>query len=46
VTIYTIAKELGISPSAVSMALRDSPEIGAQTRSRVKATAAELGYEP
>lgn len=46
VTIYTIARQAGLSPSAVSLALRDSAEISLDTRARVKTIAAELGYEP
>lgn len=46
VTIYTIAREAGISPSAVSLALRHSAEVSAKTRARVKAIAAGPGYEP
>lgn len=36
----------GISPSTVSLALRDSSKIPAPTRSKIKAKAAELGYMP
>ena len=45
-TIYTIARQAGLSPSAISLALRDSAEISPGTRVRVKAIAVELGYEP
>ena len=39
-----IASSLGLSVSAVSLALRDSPKIPAATRDEVKRTAAKLGY--
>lgn len=39
-----IANSLGLSVSAVSLALRDSPKIPAATRDEVKRTAASLGY--
>ena len=45
-TIYTIARQAGVSPSSVSLALRDSAEVSPVTRAKVKAIAAELGYEP
>ncbi len=41
-----LAKDLGISVSTVSKALRDSYEIGEKTKQRVLAKAAELGYTP
>ncbi|AOS43587.1 trehalose repressor [Lacunisphaera limnophila] len=41
-----IAKLAGVSPSAVSLALRDSPRISAATKARVLALARELHYEP
>ncbi len=46
VTIKDIAQELGIAPSTVSMALKDSPLIGAKTREKVKALAKKLDYVP
>jgi len=39
-----IAKLAGISPSAVSLALRDSPRISAATKARVIELARETGY--
>lgn len=45
-TLRDIAKEVGISVSAVSMALRDHPRIGLATKSRVLSVAEELGYVP
>ncbi len=45
-TIKEIAKQLNVSVSTVSRALSDHPRIGLHTKQRVKALAAELGYEP
>ncbi len=41
-----IAKLAGVSPSAVSLALRDSPRISAPTKARVLQLARETGYTP
>ena len=41
-----LAKELNISPSTVSRALRDSHEISRATKERVQALAAKWGYQP
>ena len=41
-----IAKLTGISASAVSLALRDSPRISAATKQRVRLVAKETGYAP
>jgi LacI family transcriptional regulator len=46
INLKDLAKELGISVSTVSKALRDSYEIGEETKKRVLAKAAELGYTP
>jgi LacI family transcriptional regulator len=46
VTIKDIAKELGISASAVSKALKDSHEISAKTKKLVLECAKRLGYQP
>jgi LacI family transcriptional regulator len=45
VTVYDLARELGLSPSTVSRALGESELVGARTRAAVRAAAAELGYE-
>ena len=45
-TIKDIAKELSISPSTVSRALKDHPDISNDTRILVKKTAERLNYEP
>lgn len=44
-TIKDVAARSGFSPSTVSYALRDNPRIPEQTRDRIKAIAAELGYQ-
>jgi DNA-binding LacI/PurR family transcriptional regulator len=41
-----IAAHLGLSKSAVSLALRDSPRVSEATRARVRQVAAKLGYRP
>ncbi len=41
-----IAKLAGVSASAVSLALRDSPRISAKTKARVRKLAHETGYTP
>ena len=46
VTIVDIAKELNISASTVSRALRDHPDISQETKSRVMDTATRLDYFP
>ncbi len=44
VTIKEIAKECGVSATAVSKALRDSKDISQHTIDKVKKTAKDLGY--
>jgi len=46
VTIKDIARELGISPSTVSRALKDHPDISSKTKEAVNALAAKLNYQP
>ncbi len=46
VTMRMLAKELGLSLSAVSKALNDYPDIGTETKTLVLRKAAELGYSP
>ncbi len=46
ITIKIIAKELGVSTSTVSKALRDSHEISIETKERIKAYANYYNYRP
>ncbi|MFD2567374.1 LacI family DNA-binding transcriptional regulator [Pseudotenacibaculum haliotis] len=46
ITIKTIAKELGVSTSTVSKALRDSHEISIETKEKIKAYADFYNYKP
>jgi LacI family transcriptional regulator len=46
VTIKDIARELGISPSTVSRALKDHPDISAETKKAVNELADKLNYQP
>jgi DNA-binding LacI/PurR family transcriptional regulator len=46
VTIKDIAKILGISPSTVSRALKDHPDISKATKEQVNTLANELNYRP
>ncbi|WOO41789.1 LacI family DNA-binding transcriptional regulator [Rubellicoccus peritrichatus] len=43
-TIRDIAERIGISKSAVSLALRDDPRVASQTRKRVLKAAEQMGY--
>ena len=45
VTIYDLAKELGISASYISKALNNHPSISEKTKLAVKKKAAELNYK-
>ncbi|RME66916.1 MAG: LacI family transcriptional regulator [Verrucomicrobia bacterium] len=45
-TLKDVAREAGLSIAAVSMALRNSPDLAADTVARVKKIAAALGYAP
>ncbi|MER7115605.1 LacI family DNA-binding transcriptional regulator [Saccharomonospora azurea] len=46
VTLKDIAKSLGVSVNTVSRALADKDSVGEDTRARIKAEAARLGYVP
>ncbi len=46
VTIKDIAKELGVSPSTVSRALKDHPDISPNTKKAVNELAEKLNYTP
>lgn len=45
-TLKTIAAETGLAIATVSRALKDAPDIGPETKRRVRETAARLGYLP
>ncbi len=45
-TIKDIAKKLKISPSTVSRALRNHPDISKETKSKVKKLAQKIDYQP
>lgn len=45
-TLKTIAFMTGLGVTTVSRALKDAPEIGEETRRRVKLVAAQVGYRP
>ncbi|GAO42634.1 LacI family DNA-binding transcriptional regulator [Flavihumibacter petaseus] len=45
ITIYDIATQLGVSPSTVSRALKNTNAVGNATRKKILATARELGYQ-
>jgi len=44
ITIYDIAKVLGLSPATVSRGLKDHPAINIKTRRRIMDMAKEMGY--
>ncbi|HEY4209132.1 MAG TPA: LacI family DNA-binding transcriptional regulator [Puia sp.] len=44
VTIYDIARNLNVSPSTVSRALKDDPTVNKKTKKKVFETAAQMGY--
>jgi len=46
VTIKDIARQLGISPSTVSRALKDHPDISIETKKAVNELAKDLNYQP
>ena len=45
-TLKTIAAETGLAIATVSRALKDAPDIGEETKRRVRETAERLGYRP
>lgn len=45
-TLKTIAEATGFALTTVSRALKNEPDIGAETRAKVQAVAAQLGYRP
>ena len=46
ITIKDIARELGVSPSTVSRALKDHPDISVETKNAVMALATKYNYQP
>lgn len=46
VTIKDLAQQLGVSPSTISRALKDHPDIGLSMRQEVKDLAEKLNYRP
>lgn len=46
VTQQDVARETGLSQTAVSLALRNSPDVSAETIKRVRDAARKLGYRP
>lgn len=46
ITIKDIARALNVSPSTVSRALKDNPDISRETRNLVHAYAREHNYKP
>lgn len=46
ITIKDIARELGVSPSTVSRALKDHPDISTETKKQVKELVEKLKYKP
>ncbi len=46
ITIKEIARQLNVSKSTVSRALRDSPEISEETKKKVIELAESLNYSP
>ncbi len=46
VTIIDIARELGVSPSTVSRALKDHPDISPHTKQQVRELVEKLNYRP
>lgn len=45
-TLKTIAYMTGLGVTTVSRALKDAPDIGAETKARVRLVASQLGYQP
>lgn len=46
ITIKDIARKLGVSPSTVSRALKDHPDISSDTKKQVNLLAKNLNYQP
>ncbi len=46
VTIHDVAEDAGVSAMTVSRVINDSPRVSTETRRRVQASVAKLGYVP
>ena len=46
ITLKEIAKQLNVSPTTVSKALQDYPDISADTKKKIKKYAKQVGYTP
>jgi len=46
VRLKDIAERLGVSIMTVSKALRDEPDVSAETKTRIKLLAQQMGYVP
>ncbi len=46
VTLKDIAARAGVSPMTVSKVMRDAPDISAETKTRIKLIAQQMGYVP
>src|SRR3954452_10432058 len=46
VTIHDVASDAGVSAMTVSRVINDSPRVSVETRRRVQASVAKLGYVP
>jgi len=46
ITIQEVAHRSGVSPMTVSRVINESPRVSDETRRRVEAAIAELGYVP
>ncbi|MCF7837226.1 MAG: LacI family transcriptional regulator [Candidatus Marinimicrobia bacterium] len=46
VTVRDVAREAGVSPTAVSLVLNDRPGVGAETKTRVRMAIQKTGYRP
>ncbi|GBF08271.1 periplasmic binding protein/LacI transcriptional regulator, partial [Deinococcus aerius] len=46
VTIKDVARYVGVVPSTVSRAINDHPEVGPETKARVREAVELLGYRP
>ncbi len=45
-TIFTLSKDLGVSPATISKALNNSPEISLKTAEKIRRAAQEKGFTP